>query len=252
MRSGSGDAETGIGLQPRLARTFALCPVLGDPGPSRSSARGVAIEPDPVAPEQCFDLLEISLEGLALQCRPAFPERQGVMADAVCILRLGLKEQDVALELLVRHVAMNPQVEPGVQQGPEHLVENHRQAAIRKPRPFRGIGAPGPWAVQERSKGVVTDHKVCALLDGHIDVRGVANASIHVVDPVDACRLVEDRQRRGSLDGLGDRQLRVLVVAEHAALGGVQIASGEVEVLASLAREGRKFVRHPDPLKTRA
>ena len=81
------------------------------------------------------------------------------------------------------------------------------------------------------------------LLDRDVEVGGVPHAAVDVVDPVDARRLVEDRERRRRLHGLRDRDFGVLVGAEDRPLGRVEVAGGDIELAAALPLEGPEVVR---------
>ena len=104
--------------------------------------------------------------------------------------------------------------------------------------------------VHEGPEGVVTNHEIGPLLDGHVNIRRMPNAAIDVVHPVQTCRLVEERQCSRRLNGLGDRQLIDLVASENHAFGGIQVTSAQIQLNAPFALESAKIVGHGQPVQT--
>jgi hypothetical protein len=183
------------------------------------------------------------------------PECERVHVEEFGIAFTGFEQEDVALEAVVRQVALQSQLEPRVQERPEDLVQHHLHAAIGEVAAVRKVGrvaAFGVDAVQERAERVVTDDQIAALLDRDVDVRRAPHAAIDVVDALDARGLVEERERRRCLHGFGNRDVVALVGAEGLALRRVEIAGGDVEVTATLARKAAELVRDPHPLEVAA
>ena len=135
-----------------------------------------------------------------------------------------------------------------MQECSERLVGDQLRAPISQVAPpvTRTRRRSSGWIdiVQERTKGVVTDDQIRALLDGYINIRGMTYAPVHVVDAIQTRWLVEEGERRGRLNGLGDGQLAPLIPPEDHPFGGIQVTSAEIELHAELALEGRKIVGH--------
>src|SRR4029453_1131379 len=92
-----------------------------------------------------------------------------------------------ALEGGVVLVLAHPQLEARVEERPEDLVEHGEHALVGERSAVDDVllalgHEAARDAIRERSEGIVADDQVGAVLDGDVDVRRAAHASIDVVD----------------------------------------------------------------------
>jgi hypothetical protein len=178
------------------------------------------------------------------------PIREGVQLEEVEVRLLRLDHQDVALEIRVVLILAEAVLEARVEQRAKDLVQHAQHAAVSHERPVVAVGTAHAielpaHAVRERPERVVADHEVGPVLHGDVEVRRAAHSAVDVVDPFDPRRAIETRQRRRCLHRLRNRHRGILVVAEHHALGGVEVHRADVELALGALVERPEVVREP-------
>ena len=152
-------------------------------------------------------------------------------AEHQLVVELGLDQDDVDARVALLPV-LDRDVQALVREHPEGLVADRREPHVGDAaRPGAGDRRdPLAEVVRVGHQRVDDDDELGAVLDRDVDVRGRADAAVDELAAVDLDRRVDHRQRAGGRDRGRDRHVGPIALAEHDALGRVEVGRGQVQL----------------------